>query len=60
MSTPAENLKVNKTFVQWMEEHSNFRTMCDEGRGNLVSVTRTNYLLTDVKNEKLRERKRRM
>ncbi len=33
VATPAENLKLNKTFVQWMEEHANFRTICEEGKG---------------------------
>ena len=33
VSTPAENLKLHRTFVQWMEEHANFRDICDEGKG---------------------------
>lgn len=35
MATPAENLKLNKTFDKWMEEHANFRTICEEGKGKL-------------------------
>jgi protein-tyrosine phosphatase len=35
VSTPTENLKVTKTFVQWMDEHGNFRTICEEGKGKL-------------------------
>jgi len=35
LSTPAENLKLHKTFVQWMDDHSNFRTICEEGKGKL-------------------------
>ncbi len=33
VSTPAENLKLNKTFVQWMDEHANFRQICEDGKG---------------------------
>lgn len=33
VATPAENLKLNKTFDKWMEEHANFRTICEEGKG---------------------------
>jgi len=33
VSTPAENLKLHRTFVQWMEEHANFRDICEEGKG---------------------------
>lgn len=35
VSTPSENLKLSKTFVQWMGEHENFRTICEEGKGKL-------------------------
>lgn len=35
LSTPAENLKLHSTFVNWMEAHANFRTICDEGKGKL-------------------------
>jgi len=34
VSTPAENLKLGKTFVQWMDEHANFRQVCEDGKGN--------------------------
>ena len=35
VSTPTENLKLGKTFQIWMDEHSNLRTLCDEGKGKL-------------------------
>jgi hypothetical protein len=35
VSTPANKLKLPKTFVQYMEEHANLRTMVDEGKGKL-------------------------
>merc|ERR1712193_185642 len=35
ISTPACELKLPKTFVQFMEEHSQFRSMVDEGKGKL-------------------------
>jgi len=35
LATPAENLKLPKSFVSWMDEHANFRTICDEGKGKL-------------------------
>jgi len=35
LSTPAENLKLHRTFVQWMEEHANFRDICENGKGKL-------------------------
>ena len=38
MSTPAENLKVNKTFVAWMDEHANFRDICEVGKGRHTST----------------------
>merc|ERR1712088_1274309 len=35
ISTPAGELKLPKTFVQFMEEHSQFRNMVVEGKGKL-------------------------
>merc|ERR1719239_1993434 len=35
ISTPAGELKLPKTFVQFMEEHSQFRSMVVEGKGKL-------------------------
>merc|ERR1711936_104347 len=35
ISTPASELKLPKTFVQFMEEHSQFRSMVVEGKGKL-------------------------
>merc|ERR1712095_257584 len=35
VSTPADQLKLPKTFVQFMEEHSNLRTLVEEGKGKL-------------------------
>merc|ERR1712184_85130 len=35
ISTPAGELKLPKTFVQFMEEHSQFRNMVEEGKGKL-------------------------
>jgi len=35
VSTPTESLKVAVPFVKWMDEHSNFRTICEEGKGKL-------------------------
>jgi protein-tyrosine phosphatase len=35
VSTPTENLKVTKTFQVWMDDHANFRQICDEGKGKL-------------------------
>merc|ERR1711890_40355 len=35
VATPADQLKLPKTFVQYMEEHANLRTMVDEGKGKL-------------------------
>merc|ERR1711902_387670 len=35
VSTPTENLKISKKFVDWMNEKSNLRTICEEGRGKL-------------------------
>merc|ERR1712117_662134 len=32
---PGDQLKITKTFVQYMEEHSKLRAMCDEGKGRL-------------------------
>jgi hypothetical protein len=35
VSTPTESLKVAKTFAAFMDEHSNLRTICEEGKGKL-------------------------
>merc|ERR1712020_110748 len=35
ISTPACELKLPKTFVQYMEEHSKLRNMVDQGKGKL-------------------------
>merc|ERR1712102_88893 len=35
VSTPADKLKLPKTFAQYMEEHSNLRDMVETGKGNL-------------------------
>jgi len=35
VSAPTENLKVATTFSKWMDDHSNLRTICDEGKGKL-------------------------
>merc|ERR1711981_177460 len=35
ISTPACELKLPKTFVQFMEEHSTFKALVDEGKGKL-------------------------
>ena len=35
ISTPADQLKLQKTFVQFMEEHSELRTLVEEGKGRL-------------------------
>merc|ERR1712223_66775 len=35
ISTPGDQLKLAKTFVAWMEEHSNLRTIVEEGKGKL-------------------------
>jgi len=35
VSTPTENLKLVKSFVVWMDEHKNLRTICEEGKGKL-------------------------
>merc|ERR1719331_2550900 len=35
VSTPTENLKVTKTFQAWMNDHANFRTICENGKGKL-------------------------
>merc|ERR1712158_108325 len=32
---PGDQLKVGKTFVQYMEEHKNLRSMVEEGKGRL-------------------------
>ena len=33
VSTPTENLKINKGFKAWMDDHANLRTICEEGKG---------------------------
>merc|ERR1712227_112533 len=38
ISTPGDQLKLAKTFVAWMEEHSNLRTIVEEGKGKLQWV----------------------
>ena len=38
VSTPTENLKVTKTFQAWMDDHANFRTICEEGKGKIRHV----------------------
>jgi len=35
LSTPANQLKLPKTFVQYMEQHSSFRALVEEGKGRL-------------------------
>merc|ERR1712212_474146 len=35
VSASADQLKIGKTFVQYMEEHANLRTIVDEGKSNL-------------------------
>merc|ERR1712165_354675 len=35
VSQPADQLKVSKTFVQWMEEHKQLRSIVDDGKGKL-------------------------
>ena len=35
VSTPTENLKLTKSFQDWMEGHAEFRTICEEGKGKL-------------------------
>jgi len=35
VSTPADQLKLPKTFVQYMEEHAKLRTVVEEGKGKL-------------------------
>merc|ERR1712117_109673 len=35
VSTPADQLKLQKTFVQFMDEHSNLRELVEEGKGKL-------------------------
>merc|ERR1712088_421422 len=35
VSAPTENLKVATTFSKWMDDHSNLRDICDEGKGKL-------------------------
>merc|ERR1712121_379806 len=35
VSTPADQLKLPKSFAQYMEEHANLRTVVEEGKGKL-------------------------
>lgn len=35
VSTPTENLKLTKKFADWMEEHAQFRDICEDGKGKL-------------------------
>merc|ERR1711990_473076 len=35
VSQPADQLKVSKTFVAWMEEHKELRSIVEEGKGKL-------------------------
>merc|ERR1712018_1069090 len=35
VSQPADQLKVSKTFVAWMEEHKQLRSLVEEGKGKL-------------------------
>merc|ERR1711899_527520 len=35
ISAPGDQLKLAKTFVAWMEEHGNLRTIVEEGKGKL-------------------------
>merc|ERR1739847_57365 len=35
VSTPTENLKINKGFKAWMDDHANLRTICEEGKVKL-------------------------
>jgi len=35
-ATPAKDLKLPKTFAQYMEEHANLRTVVEEGKGKLM------------------------
>merc|ERR1711920_1026755 len=35
VSAPTESLKVSKSFQDYMEEHANLRTICEEGKGKL-------------------------
>lgn len=48
VSTPAENLKLHKSFVQWMDDHSNFRTICEDGKGNLKVDIPVGFYYTPV------------
>merc|ERR1712170_149358 len=34
-ATPGDQLKIAKSFVQYMEEHKNLRTLVEEGKGRL-------------------------
>merc|ERR1712080_115976 len=35
ISTPADQLKLNRTFTDWMGEHANLKTIVEEGKGKL-------------------------
>merc|ERR1711915_828199 len=35
ISTPADQLKLNRTFTDWMKEHENLKTIVEEGKGKL-------------------------
>ena len=50
VSTPTENLKISKKFVDWMNEKSNLRTICEEGKGkcNAKINLRKNYYINFI------------
>ncbi len=51
VSTPTENLKVTKPFQQWMDDHANFRDICEEGKGKIISqLIEDNFPLKNKKN----------
>merc|ERR1711962_761406 len=35
ISAPADQLKLNRTFTDWMKEHENLKTIVEEGKGKL-------------------------
>lgn len=35
MAIPTENIKLAKSFQEWMDGHADFRTICEEGKGKL-------------------------
>ncbi len=50
VSTPTENLKVTKPFQQWMDDHANFRDICEEGKGKMTSpLIKDNFPLINEK-----------